>query len=313
VEPVHVEQVSGLEPSRFPIVVLSDVGVLPVEFERKLVEHVRKGGAVFIAAGSVAALQPRIPVFGAKVLESRSSQGYEQRVQNAVIIDSAHPTVRHTTGLEAVKFYRTVGAESAGARVVARLTDQTPLVMEKTIGAGKVIYFASTFDNLANDFPLHPSFVPFIEQATYYLGGIEQRTSNLPVGSFLELRAGQNESQAIEVIGPDGKRAISLEEAAKAQNYHAVSEGFYELRRANQRTEMIAVNADRREADLAVVPRETLALWQNMGQGSQAAPGDAENTRKPWSLWWYVLLLVMAAASVESLLANRYLSIERGA
>ena len=197
--------------------------------------------------------------------------------------------------------------------MIARLTDETPLLMEKTIGEGKVIYFGSTFDNVAKIFRcIHPSFRS-LSRPIYYLGGVEQRTSNLAVGSFIDLRKGPEDSQAVELIGPDGKRALSLEEAAKAQNYQAILEGFYELRRGNQRTEVVAVNADRRESDLAMVPQETLALWQNMGQGTTAAEGDQQSARKPWSLWWYVLLLVLTAAIVESLLASRYLSIEREA
>ena len=51
--------------------------------------------------------------------------------------------------------------EPGDARVAARLTDQTPLLMDQQVGEGHVLVFASTFDNIANDFPLHASFVPF--------------------------------------------------------------------------------------------------------------------------------------------------------
>ena len=40
------------------------------------------------------------------------------------------------------------------SRVVAKLTDQTPLLMDQQTGEGHVMVFASTFDNVANDFPL---------------------------------------------------------------------------------------------------------------------------------------------------------------
>ena len=38
------------------------------------------------------------------------------------------------------------------------------------MGEGRVLVFASTFDNISNDFPLHASFVPFVEQTAQYLG-----------------------------------------------------------------------------------------------------------------------------------------------
>jgi len=58
-----------------------------------------------------------------------------------------------------------------GPEVLAKMNDQTPLVMERSIGEGKVIAFASTFDNVSNDLPIHASWVPFVTQTAMYLGG----------------------------------------------------------------------------------------------------------------------------------------------
>ena len=99
-----------IEPGRFPVVVLSDVGVLPEGFEQKLLQHVRKGGAVMVTAGTMTSSQLRIPVFGGKIVDSRYAARSEQRFQSAVAVDSASEH-RHTTGLESVKFYRVVQAD----------------------------------------------------------------------------------------------------------------------------------------------------------------------------------------------------------
>jgi hypothetical protein len=313
IQPVAADQSGGVEPARYPVVVLSDVERLPESFEQKLKQHVRTGGAVFIAAGPAAARNRRLPLFDERVIESRYAARTAERFQAGVAVDPAHPALRRAAGWEAVKFYQAVRVEPGAARVIARLSDETPLLMEKAAGEGRILLFASTLDNIANDFPLHPSFVPFIEQTVNYLGRIERRTSNLPVGAFVELRSSAEQGQAVEVIGPDGARALTLEEAAKAQTLPLVREGFYELRRANNRNEMVAVNADRREADLTTVAPETLALWENTAEGkAEPAPG-ANSVEKPFSLWWYVLLAVLAAALVESVLASRYLSVEREA
>ncbi len=87
-----------------------------------------------------------------------------------------------------VKFYYAVRVDDPGSRVVARLTDQTPLLLEKKIGEGRVLLFASGLDNLTNDFPLHPVFVPFVEQTALYLSGTERRSGSRLVDSFLDLR-----------------------------------------------------------------------------------------------------------------------------
>ena len=95
-----------------------------------------------------------------------------------------------------VKFYFAVRVDPGNSRVIARLTDQTPLLLEKKIGEGSVLLFASGLDNLTNDFPLHPVFVPFVEQTALYLSGTERRSGSRLVDSFLELRTRRNRPSA---------------------------------------------------------------------------------------------------------------------
>ncbi len=76
------------------------------------------------------------------------------------------------------------------------------------------------------------------------------------------------------------------------------------------------MHADRRESDLTPIPQETLDLWRNTGKRSRrrSHPRDeAANQPRPWSLWRYALLLVLITAIIESLIASRYLSVEKEA
>jgi hypothetical protein len=86
------------------------------------------------------------------------------------------------------------------------------------------------------------------------------------------------------------------------------------VRRPNHHNELIAVNPDRRESDFDVIPPETLALWQNTGQGSRvASAASAEVERKPLDFWWYVMILVLALAVAESFIGNRHLTVDHEA
>jgi hypothetical protein len=181
-------------------------------------------------------------------------------------------------------------------------------VLEKKVGEGRVIIFGSTLDNVANDLPLHGSFVPFVEQSAQYLSGVDPAPPHYVVGSFVELRSTRDGASSVEVIGPDGSRALSLKEAASAKTFELGREGFYEVRRANGRHELAAVHADRRESDLDLIPAETLALWgrnPDLPQGSGPVSGVSE-TRQ--SFWWYFALALLAAAAVESIFSSRYLA-----
>ena len=88
------------------------------------------------------------------------------------------------------------------------------------------------------------------------------------VGSFEELRDAKEQGAAVDVLDPKGERAFSLAEASKAQNIQFTTAGFYDIRRPNGRNELVAVNADRRESDLAPASPEALTLWQNTASGA---------------------------------------------
>ncbi|SPF53897.1 N-terminal double-transmembrane domain-containing protein (fragment) [Candidatus Sulfopaludibacter sp. SbA4] len=181
-----------------------------------------------------------------------------------------------------------------------------------------MVLLTSGLDNLTNDFPLQPAFVPFIEQTARYLAGSERQGGARPVDAYLELRNAKERAQGVEVTDPEGKRPLTLGEAASAQSFQLTEAGYYQLRLANGRRDEVAVNPDPKESNLDVIPEDVLSLWQgNGGQSSQeaSAPGQsvspAAPRKTPQTLWWYVMLLVFASAIAESVLASRYLGTQR--
>jgi Aerotolerance regulator N-terminal/von Willebrand factor type A domain len=315
-ESVSVDQAANIQPSKYAFVVLSDVETLPSALENNLQSYVRGGGSVLVAVGTNMGRLARVPVFGANILQARyysSDGGGYLTVGDS---DPTHPAVARAGRWSGVKFYYAAHVDDAGSRVVARLSDQTPLLLDKKIGEGRVLLLASGLENVTNDFPLHPEFVPFVEQTAFYLSGTERRSGSRVVDSFLELRTAKEQAVGVEVIDPNGRRPLSLKDAATAQSYQLTQAGFYQLRLANGRQELVGVNPDRRESDLAITPPDVQSLWSgnsnNGPQPAQAAAieGDQAKTR-PYPLWWYIMLLALAAALAESWVANQYLGIRR--
>jgi hypothetical protein len=205
-----------------------------------------------------------------------------------------------------------VQVDPGDARVVAKLSDGTPLFLDEKMGEGRVLLFASGMDNLTNDFPLHALFVPFVEQTAWYLSGTARRSGSRLVDSFLELRTAKEQAVSVEVVDPDGRRPLSLSDAASAQSFQLTRAGFYQLRLANGRQDLIGVNPDPRESDLGIISSDALALWKGTtsapAQQAAAASGESQELKQSDSLWWYAMLLVLTAAIAESLFASRYLS-----
>jgi hypothetical protein len=314
IDPVTSIQATNISPSKYAFVVLSDVGALPGGFENELRNYVRGGGSVLIALGHMSVARAKVPVSDDQIQQTMYAGREGQRFQSVAWLDTSHPSILKDDRWDDVKFYQAIRIDPGKARVVARLTDQTPLVIDQQVGDGHIVVFASTFDNIANDFPLHASFVPFIDQTARYLGRLDNGPSSVLVGSFEELRDSKEAGTSVDVVDPKGERVLSLAEAAKAQNIQFTQSGFYDIRRPNGRNELVAVNADRHESDLTPVTPESLSLWQNTANGTSTNEGTAASgDQKPFSLWWYVMLAVLLLALAESLLGNQHLSVDKEA
>jgi hypothetical protein len=312
-EPLAIEQAANQALSKYAFVVLSDVGQMPPGFENNLRAYVSGGGSLLIALGPSSAALNRVPVSNEAIQGSAYAARADSRFETVASADAEHPALRRANKLDGVKFYQVIRVDPGQSHVVARLTNQAPLLLEKQVGEGRVIVFTSTFDNVGNDLPLHAAFVPFVEETARYLGGQQDRSTNVAVDSYLELRSAKERGAAIDVTEPDGTHPLSLKDATTTQSFQVTREGFYDIHRANGREELVAVHADRRESDLTPIPQDTLVLWKNTGLGPDT-PGEgsaADTQAKPWSLWRYALLLVLITAIIESVFASRYLSVEK--
>ena len=320
-QPVSQEETTNLDPSHFAFVVLSDSAALPAIFEHTLAQYVARGGSVFIAIGTNAARRSRIPVWNGSVGDTRD---YARMAGAATIgeVDFTHPALldgqpgRDNGGWAEVKVFYAAVVDPRGARMAARLSDGTPLLLDKQLGQGHVLLLTTGLENLTNDVPLHPVFVAFADRAARYLSGSERLSGSTLVDSYVQLRAptdSASEHGSVEVIDPDGRRLLSLSEAKTAQTLRLEKAGFYQIRLSNGRDMLIGVNPDRRESDLQPIPDDVQRLWVGSASSgaSHAEAGTHEEGYRSVSLWWYVMLLAFITAIAEIFFASRYMSTQR--
>jgi hypothetical protein len=225
---------------------------------------------------------------------------------------------RDNGGWEATRVMYASVVDPAGARVVAKLNDGTPLLMDKSLGEGHVLLFTTGFDNLTNDMPLHPVFVAFVDRSARYLSGTSRLSGSRLVGSFVPLRsapAPAGGGAAVEVVDPDGKRPLTLAEARTAQAVRLDRAGFYQVRFANGKDAVIGVNPDRLESDLKAMPKDMQELWAGSNSAKPAAETaaatPAEPQLRPVSFWWWVMLLALLVLLAEVVLASNYMGTQR--
>jgi hypothetical protein len=147
--------------------------------------------------------------------------------------------------------------------------------------------------------------VPFVDRAARYLSGNESLSGSRLVDSYVPLPPG-----GVEILDPDGRRALSLNEAANAQSFPLARAGFYRIHYANGKDALLGVNPDRRESDLEPIPPDLLQLW-GKGSGTPVTAPAVQEKYSAHSIWWYVMLLVLVAAVAESIVASRYLGTQR--
>ena len=323
---VTAGQTGDLDPTRFAFVVLADAVSLPPVFERNLRDYVSKGGSVLIALGTGAGHQAAIPLWGGQV---RGVNEYSRTAAGSVTVgqvDFTYPAFadaqpgRDNGGWAGTKVLYAAVVDPTSARVAGRLSDGTPLLLDRTLGEGHLLLFTTAFDNLTNDLPLHPVFVAFVDRVSRYLSGTDRLSGSRRVGSYLQLRSAGTAAAnpaSVEVVSPDGQRPLSLAESRTAQGTRLDRAGFYQVRFASGKDAVIGVNPDRQESDLQPMPAEMQELWA----GSNAAPSSDMNVSanaaaaqpgtRPVSLWWYVMLLALLVAVAETVLASGYMGTQR--
>ena len=301
VEPFAVEQLEGKDLSRYAFVVLNDLGSLDKDIEQKICSFVMGGKAALVAIGPDTVRAGRIP------LSKLAVTGVKQ-AQSASLTDSQRSPALGSNHFDNVQFFHT-GRWTPGEddRVIARLADRSPLLVEEPMGEGRILQFAASLDNTSSDFPLHAAYLPFVAQTGRYLSGGDAIAASYPAGSVITLRRIQGGKSGADVTGPDGKHELSLAQSKGNTSFEADREGFYDIVRADGRRLLVAAHADRRESDLRTVPEDTLELWRNTGNTSAAPQRESSKTEtRRWSFWRYILILAIVAALVESFVARRY-------
>ncbi len=295
----------------YSFVVVTDIGLLDAPQAAAIEDYVEGGGRALLAAGPRSSGLTALPVTG-QALRTNPQMGGQARLSIGEI-DATHPVLRGVDELRAANFFRSVSIEPGeGDQVLMSLADGTPLLLERTMGSGRVLLFTSSLDRQWNDLPVQPAFVPLMAGIANRLLGGAGFTSEADLGSTLAVRALGFEGG--QIFDPRGEAALGL--GAGSDDVLLDQVGFYEVVGGGT-TELVAVNFDARESDLKPVDAATLDRWRGLGvrPGEDvAAPAavTSQADRVPISLGQWLVMLLLALVVMESMVGNWHLRIRRG-
>ncbi|HEY6895322.1 MAG TPA: VWA domain-containing protein, partial [Rhodanobacteraceae bacterium] len=263
------------------VVVLSTRG-LERRGREAIAAYVRGGGGVLIAAGPEVDGDVIADVFGgAGSLRVSADPAPKPVVRGLAPADVRHPIFRAFAGNAAafgvVTFDTVARVAGSGCQTLARFTTGETALLECAVGDGRAVVLASDVDHRWNDFPLHPTFVPFMQEMVRYLAGARPHRSDYLV-------------------------ADAPPAAGRRPGIVTVTDS-----RPGAQPRRVAVNVDVREADPARISADDFesAVTRMKDAAESEARVEAQQQEDRQHLWQYALGAMALLLAAEGVLASR--------
>lgn len=346
-EVISENSLSHAELKNFQVVVLVDCALLDQTQVERIRNFVDSGGGLFITLGEKANpekynrllgdLLPReiretkVPFAGAEAI----SELQPLHIDSSFIgSQDRHPILKPFMSADQAdpghagfsKYFLLYQELVPKGRVILKLTDGSPLLLEKNFGKGNVLLFASSIGPAWNDLCIHPAFLPLVHQSMLYLARslFDAGGESAAVGDQVELVLPAGKSSAL-VLTSRGTEMILQPEKQAGQNMLRISRlmepGIYffwylpgpEPRTRENADFILAVNPEPRESDFRKISlpelKKLIPASAILVQGEKAeTPGPGTETptsfvKKPYHANF--LLLMLALAGLELLILAR--------
>jgi hypothetical protein len=329
-KPVTWEGLPHERLSDYQVIVLCNVEALSPQTRQRLQQFVRQGGGVLFFVGNrVSAAKYDAMLYRADTMLLPLALGEPvQRPETQPVhigeADLSHPALSVFAGNSALlrqgKFYRYLALQapsvSAGVQVLLTLEDGRPLLVEKSLGRGRVMLFASSADRDWTDLPTRTAYVPLLHGLLGHLAHLASATQRpavtMPDPALIPGRQADLET-SVTIRTPDAHTLVSRYVAEGDDVVAHVTEytvpGIYRLTTANG-ADFLAVNATRAESDFAKLHQTDLAarfhpLSLVMEDEATLGQSSAARQRSMWDVSGLLLFVFIAALIAENVCANR--------
>lgn len=295
------------------LVVFNGAPVPAGEAGRLVAEFAAAGGGVIVVLGDRGA-------WPAGFLAARVGEATDRAEVEGGRIgleDGGHPVftgLREVRGgdLTGVRVFRQRLLQPDSMAVLARFDDGQAALAEARLGRGRVLVMATALDNVWNDLPIQPIFVPLMHSLARHAAQVVEERSSWLVGEVATLDASSLEGrEAVVIVHPSGERtrrelaggplAVTLEEA-----------GVYQVRVPGVGGALLAslaANPDPSESDLATLDPADLATAAGAPPGEAVPVVDGDPFQRPddpgRSEWWIVAAVAALLMVTELVVAAR--------
>ncbi len=324
---VNVDDLDTVELDQHDVVVLANVPALSAERVAKLAGWVATGGGLLLAPGdnidAAAYERTMLPLLAQSLrdpIDTAWGAAPDERAARALKMtkwEADHPIfspfAKDAPGLADASFTKIAllgpTTETDDRKVLARFTNGAAALVEARKRDGRLLLYTSTLDRDWNDLPLHPGYLPLMQEAVRHLARrrLQSGATDALVGQGvslptldlrkLEVRGGaQGAVFAGERI--EGRRSVRFIGGDHPGIYRVI--GTDRTGATRDRDELaFAVNLDPRGSDLAMAPATALPA-AGLGEGGVPRP-----TQRRVELWHALAAALLILLLIESVLIQR--------
>jgi len=323
----------------YQVIVLANVGDVKTALTERVKSFVRQGGGLLFTLGDNvdadvynAAWGDLLPreLRGVKQPYAGSQGKKEIRTMHLESLSpgaEVHPVLsvfqqpgQGDLGLAGFKKYFLLQQEvEPQSRIILRLTDGIPMMVESEYGRGKTVLFASSADREWNDFCIHPTYLPLFHQTVQYLADalVMKDAGNIKAGSAVDVPVPSDvvgarvlgphgSSWEAELIKEEGSRRVRLEKTDMPGVYFV----FFRGEEQDDKTadpasadRTVVINADPIESDLEKASTSQIKGWSGAEKVSivnaedpEQQEGESTIVKSAFAihLLWILALLVVA-------------------
>ena len=291
------------------VVVLLNVGDLSNNQAEAINEYVENGGALLVAPGdrvNQELYNRQFSNISPAVLQNLALLGREDYLVIADF-DRRHPIMRPLDVDWSARFQGHWSLQPHDeADVLMRFDNAEPALIERQIGEGTVMLFASALDLEWNNLALQGLFLPFVHQTLRHLVQPESKQRAYQVGDNFSL-VPSGEATSVSATDTNGQ---DINFSNDEFMITATTPGLITVE-VDGNIERYAVNILPEESNFiritvstlydSIINPDTNPIQSREVQTAQLI----EELERPQRIWWWILSLVMLLVIAEAVIANR--------
>jgi hypothetical protein len=238
------DSLSAATLEAYQVVVLCNVGAVSDAVAQKIRSYVNEGGGLLVFGGD----RVQLDSYNQKLAQAlpgplrERKLGPEASAEKIGKIALGHPALESFNdpilqeSLLGSRVWGYFRADGGGKSALVSLANGDPLIMEQKMGAGRMIFVATSADRDWTDLPLKTAYLPLLQSFTHHLAGGKRGAfdDGVPVGSTKEIplpaaMVGKN----IRVTKPDKQESEVGIVAEKERSVARLDEndraGFYRI------------------------------------------------------------------------------------